>query len=183
MLGITCIFRRHLCLGVGLRYLFPHISGSLPRALSCLASSSGAGVDGGCLSRLRALCQAVSPCNLRAHGTLTQRGLPLPFAEGRGWGPPLPRALPALGWGCHLHDGGCPVRRKGRPSAPWGDLCVGPPGVPTLPGAVSLPGSVLCPGSASHPFPAGQDSCLASARRLGSGNSAWPSGPASRRGR
>ena len=94
---------------------------------------------------------AVSPCNLRAQGTLTQPGLLLPFAAGGGWGPPLPGALPALGWGCRLHGGGCPVWRKGRPSAPWGDLCVGPPGAPSLPVAVSLPGSVLS-GQCSPPL-------------------------------
>lgn len=66
ILGIACIFRRRLCLGVGLGYLFQRIPESLTRALSCPASSSAAGVDAGRLSRQRTPRQVVSPCHLCA---------------------------------------------------------------------------------------------------------------------
>ena len=67
---------------------------------------------------------AVSPCNLRAQGYSDTAWAAVAFCCRWGLGASSTRS----GWGCRLRGGRCPVWRKGRPSAPWGDLCVGPCG-------------------------------------------------------
>lgn len=121
-------------------YIFPHVPGPLPQALSCLASSSGAGVDAGCLSRLWVQHQQCRRVTFVPKDTLTQPGLPLPFAAGGGWGPPLPGAAGVAA--CVVDAAQCGA--KGGPLPP-GETCV------LGPVAMSLPGSLLS-GQCSPPL-------------------------------
>lgn len=140
-------------------YLFPHVPGPLPRALSCPASSSGAGVDAGRLSRLRAprqQCRRVTFVPRVLRHSLGCRRLLLRVGAGG-----LLYPEPSQPWAgvaaCVVEAAQCGA--KGGPLPP-GETCVlGPPEPPASLGPCLCPD--LCSVRAVLPTPLQQDKTLA----------------------